>query len=485
MSDVAFRTAVDLAAAIRRREISSQELLDHCLGRIERLNPRINAVVTVDADGARRRAGEADAALARGESWGPLHGLPMTVKDTYEVAGMRTTAGAAELAEHVPAKDAVTVARLRAAGAIIFGKTNTPVYAGDAQSYNAIFGTTNNPWDVTRAPGGSSGGSAAALAAGLVPLELGSDIGGSVRNPAHFCGIYGHKPTWGIVPPRGHIPGPPGSLSEVDLGVMGPLARSAADLAAALDVLAGPDAARAVAWKLELPKPRRTSLREYRVAAWLDDADFPVDREVRARHEAAVEALRRAGVRVDDRARPIDSFVDANHRYQKLLWPILSGGLPAEQFESFARYATEAPATADNPILQFARAATLRHREWLSHNEWREHYRTRWASFFEDFDVLLCPIVPIPAIAHDHSEPLLERTVLVNGQRRPYWDLIAWAGIVTMALLPATVAPVGRTPSGLPVGMQIVGPYLEDRTPIDFAGRLAEVIGGFEAPPGY
>src|SRR5882724_3684932 len=244
MSDLAFASAVDLVARLRRREISSRELLDHHLERIARLNPKLNAVVTLDAERARARAAEADAALSRDDARGALLGLPMTVKDTFETAGVCTTAGSPTLADHVPKTDATAVARLKSAGANVFGKTNTPLFAGDAQTYNEVFGTTHNPWDAAHSPGGSSGGSAAAVAAGLTPLELGSDIGGSIRNPAHYCGVYGHKPTHGIIPMRGHVPGPPGALSEVDLGVGGPLARSADDLELALDVLAGPDEAR-------------------------------------------------------------------------------------------------------------------------------------------------------------------------------------------------------------------------------------------------
>src|SRR5215813_13046429 len=295
MSDIAFRSALELVVALRNREVSSRELLDHYLKRVERYNPQINAVVTLDVDRARKRADEADQALARGELWGPLHGLPMTIKDTIETAGLRTTAGAPIHTNHIPAHDAPVVARLKAAGAIVFGKTNTPVFAGDAQTYNPIFGVTNNPWDLTRSPGGSSGGSAAALSAGLTGLELGSDIGGSIRNPAHYCGVYGHKPSYDIIPLRGHIPGPPGLLSGTDIAVLGPLARSAKDLSLVLGLLVGPDEDEGVAWRLELPSPRRGALREYRVAAWLDDPVCPVDNEVRRRLEATVEALRHKG----------------------------------------------------------------------------------------------------------------------------------------------------------------------------------------------
>src|SRR5512139_379828 len=322
MTDLHFRSASSLAAALRRREVSSRELLEHFLARVEKHNPALNAVVTLDAERARARAAEADAALARGESWGPLHGVPMTVKDTVETAGVRTTAGAPLLAQHVPAADATAVARLRAGGAVIFGKTNIPLFASDVQSYNAVFGTTNNPWDASRTPGGSSGGAAAALAAGLTGLELGSDIGGSIRTPCNWTGVFGHKPTHDLVPLRGHIPGPPGTLAEPDLAVAGPMARSADDLDLALDLLAGPRDDEAVGWRLALPRPRHARLRDYRVAAWLDDRDLPVDAEVARVLGDALARLRAAGAAIDERARPFDSLVEIFDLYQQLLWPV-------------------------------------------------------------------------------------------------------------------------------------------------------------------
>ncbi len=485
MTDIAFRAATQLAAAIAAKEISSRELLEHYLKRIEQLNPRINAVVTLDVERARQRADAADAALARGHRWGPLHGVPMTIKDAIETAGIRTTGGAELLSEHVPSADAPAVSRLLAAGAIVFGKTNLPKFSMDAQSYNAIFGTTNNPWDTARAPGGSSGGAAAALATGLTGLELGSDIGGSIRNPAHYCGVYGHKPTYGIVPLRGHIPGPPGTLSEADIGVIGPLARSASDLALGLDIIAGPDADRATAWNLQLPPPRRTTLREYRVAAWLDDPACSIDHELLTHYEGVLGALRNAGVSVNAQARPAIGFAEAHRAYLGLLAAATSGGIPSEQFWQLAQMADQLPLDEQGLAATFARGTTQRHRHWLSLNEARYHQCSAWAEFFRDHDVLLCPITPTAAIPHDHSEPINARTILVNGASRPYMDQIAWAGVIGMAYLPATVAPVGCTRNGLPIGIQIVGPYLEDRTPIDFAGRLAQVIGGFESPPGY
>jgi amidase len=485
MIDVAFRSARQLAGAIRTKEISSRELVDHYLDRIERLNPRINAVVTLDAERARRRADAADAALMRGELWGPLHGVPITIKDALETAGIRTTGGAQAFAEHVPGTDAAAVSRLIAAGAVVFGKTNLPVLSMDAQTYNPIFGTTNNPWDTTRAPGGSSGGAAAALAAGLTALELGSDIAGSIRNPAHYCGVYGHKPTYGIVSLRGHIPGPPGTVSDADIGVVGPLARSADDLSVALDIVAGPHTDRATAWQLALPPPRRATLREYRVAAWLDEPACPIDTDLLQRYHAVLDSLRRAGVTVDDAARPGFDFAAAFHSFLILLSSATSAGIPPDHFRRWLELAEGLAEDDRSQLAGFLRGSTLRHREWLVAHELRERLRLQWATLFTDYDVLLCPITPTAAILHDHSEPAIDRTIHVNGTARPYFDQLAWPGVVGMAYLPSTVAPVGRTPAALPIGMQIVGPYLEDQTPIAFARHLADAIGGFEPPPGY
>jgi amidase len=484
MTDLALRPAVDLVAALQKREVSARELLDHYLARVAQLNPALNAVVTLDVDGARTAADAADAACARGETLGPLHGLPMTIKDTLETAGVRTTAGAPMLSGHVPSEDATVVARVRAAGAVIFGKTNTPPFAGDVQTFNPVFGVTRNPWNLDRTCGGSSGGSAVAVAAGLAGAEVGSDIGGSIRTPAHCCGIYGHKPTYGIVPARGHIPGPPGTLGDYDLGVMGPLGRSADDLALLMNVLAGPDPADATAWKLTLPPPRGRALRDYRVAVWMDDPFAPVDREVQARGAATVEALRKAGVTVDETARPVRDLGAVQRCYEKLLWPILSGGMTPDDVEELARVAATAPPDDANVFDRFTRAVTLRHRDWIFVDEERQQLRRAWAEFFTRFDVLLGPVWPVPAIPHQHDDTILGRTIQVNGEERSYIELIVWAGLVTMALLPATSVPVGAGTSGLPVNLQIVGPYLEDRTCLDFARRLGDVIGGYVPPPG-
>jgi len=375
------------------------------------------------------------------------------------------------------------VQRLIDAGAVVFGKTNLPRYADDMQSYNEIYGTTNNPWDPTRSPGGSSGGSAAALASGLTGLELGTDIGGSIRSPAHYCGVYGHKPSFGLVSRRGHIPPSPGVLSVRDISVAGPMGRAADDLDLALDVIAGPDKAQATAWRLALPPARHADLKSYRVAAWLDDPACPVDEGVLAPLVQAVEGLRGAAVEVDDSARPDLGLADSHDIYVSLLYSVYGLSLPDDRFEHFAALAQELPATDTTTRARFARAVTQPHRDWLATEERRQQLRARWAAFFTDFDVLLAPVVSTAAFAHDHSQPMNQRTLVVNGAPRPYLDQLIWAGLAGVCYLPATAAPVGFTPAGLPVGVQVIGPYLEDRTPIDFARRLADVVGGYVRPP--
>jgi len=483
MASLAFRTATELVAALRRRELGSRELLEHYLERIARLDGGLNAVVTLDVERARSAADAADRALAAGDAKGALLGLPMTVKDTFETAGLRTTCGVPELSQHVPAADAVAVARLRAAGAVIFGKTNTPTWAGDWQTTNPIFGTTNNPWDRARTPGGSSGGSAVAVAAGFTALELGSDIGGSVRVPSHCCGVSGHKPSHGLVPQRGHIPGAPGTLSERDLNVIGPLARTVDDLELGLDVVAGPLPELAHALTLRLPPPRATKLADFRAGAWFDEPACAIDQEMRGLLERAADTLTKAGARIDREARPAVDFREAVDLYVALLMPIMSLELPDAVAEQMAKAGEQVPADAPGLFAASARASAARHRDWLRTHERRERIRARWAGFFRDHDVLLCPVMLTPAFVQDQTE-FSTRRLRVNGEDRSYMENIEWPALVTMALLPSTVIPVGRTAGGLPVGMQIVGPYLEDRTTLAFARAAERELGGFTPPPG-
>jgi amidase len=450
--DVAFLPAVELLALLDQKELSSLELLDAYLDRVARHNPTVNAIVTLDAERARQRAEEADAAKARGESWGPLHGLPVTVKDVFETDGLLTTAGSPELAGYVPDRDAELVRRLRRAGAIVYAKTNTPTLAADGQTFNPLFGTTNNPWDLSRTPGGSSGGCGAALAAGLTPLSFGSDIAGSIRIPASFCGVYGHKPSFGLVPQRGHIPGPPGELIERDINVVGPLARDPRDLEVALSVLAGPLGQETLGWQFQLPLPPDRSLDQYRVAAWLDDPACPVDTSVTERLEAMVDGLRAAGAVVDTEARPGFELEEAVRLFQKLLW------------------------IREDPHLT--------HAEWLALDERRQACRDGWASLFHDFDVLVCPVCSTPPFPHD-QRPREQRAYLINGEMRPLSDYVAWPGLIGMAYLPSTSSPLGCNRDGMPIGVQVVGPYLADRRTMDFAAKLRAIIGGFERPPGF
>jgi amidase len=479
---IVFQPVTELAGALARREISSRELLEAYLENIEAVNPAVNAVVTLDADAALAAAGTADAARASGVEVGPLHGVPMTIKDSIETAGIRTTSGSPDLAEHVPSRDADAVARLRAAGAIIFGKTNLPTLAMDWQSYNPLFGVTNNPWDETRAAGGSSGGSAAAIAAGLTGLELGSDIRGSLRVPAHFCGVFALKPTFGIVPGRGHIPGPPGVLSGADMGVLGPLGRSAEDLDLALGVLAGADPVQAKAWRLDLPPPRAESLGEYRIAAWLDDGYCAVDGATRSLLHEAVEALRGAGGSIDESARPV-GIAEAHEVYERLFAAAISAGMPDFVLEAIEA-STPPGATEDDPLaLKIDRAYSQRHRDWILLHEHRLQLSARWAAFFQDYDALLCPVTPTPAIPHDHSADLESRTILVDGERRSYLEQSVWSSLAGAAYLPSVVVPVGLSKEGLPVGIQVIAPHLEDRTAIDIAKQIGQVTGGYQVPP--
>lgn len=485
MTDLAFRTASDLCARLRRAELKSRDLLELQLERIAKHDPNVHAVVTLDAARARTQADAADRALASGQPRGPLHGLPITIKDSFETEGIRTTCGAPELASHVPVRDAIAVARLREAGAIVFGKTNTPYMTSDWQSYNELFPTTRNPWNFERTPGGSSGGAAAAVAAGFSALELGSDIGGSIRVPSHWSGVFGHKPSYGIIPQRGHIPFPPGSCAEPDLNVHGPIARSVEDLELALGVLAGANELEATGWRLELPRARHGSLSEYRIAAWLDDADYPVDDAVKRVHAASIEKLRRAGATIDERARPKLGLREASHVYQQLLMPVMASAMPREGLDSLRELAAAAKPGDDSEMIYTARTITASHHDWLAAHEQREALRLRFSEFFANYDALLLPVNQVAAIPHQHETAFASRTITVNGQRHPYTDLFGWIAPVTMCKLPATVVPAGRTGENLPVGLQIAGPYLEDRTTLDLGKRISEVIGGFTPPPGF
>ncbi len=483
MIDPHFRSAKQLASDIRRRKLGCLEVLDLYLARMERLNGKLNAIVVTDVDGARRRARQADAALRRGKPWGPFHGVPMTIKESYDVAGMPTTWGLPALKDNVAPRNALAVDRLLAAGVVLFGKTNVPAWLADYQSYNDVYGTTNNPWDLARSPGGSSGGSAVALAAGLTGLEAGSDIGSSIRNPAHYCGVFGHKPTFGIVPPRGQAL--PGRVAQGDISVIGPMARSAEDLAIGLSVMAGPDEIDGAGLRLALPAPRRKALREFKVAVMLDDPAAEVDREVQARLQALADFLGKRKVKVSLTARPAFDTAEAHRTYIFLLRAATAGRQTAEEFSRNAEI-TRGLAPDDQRYYAWTmRANTASHRDWLAANETRHKMRWRWAEFFREWDLLLCPVASSAAFPHDHAGERHERMITVNGKRVPCVDQLFWAGFGGMAYLPATVAPAGFTPAGLPVGVQIIGPQYGDRTCIELARLLEREFQPFVPPPDY
>ena len=485
MTDLHFRSASALGRMIRRRELSSAELTEHFIARIEKHDPKINAVVARNFDGARKAAKEADAALARGEVKGALQGLPFTIKDAYEVEGLVSTGGHPAWKDNVPTRSATAIARLPGAGAIVFGKTNVPFLSGDLQSYNDIYGTTNNPYALECGPGGSSGGSAASLAAGFTSAEFGSDIGGSIRTPAHLCGVFGHKPSFDIVPKRGHLPGPPGALSEGDLSVAGPLARSAEDLGPLLDIAAGPDWADAAAWKLDLPPARAKSPKELRVAVWIEDAFCDIDKESAALLTNAAKALEEAGANVDWQARPDFTLAEITECYLILLHSQVGAGMPEKvQAQWRETRASAAPGDKSHRVLQ-AIGGTLTITERAIWKEAQAQFRWKWHEFFKSYDVVLAPVMMRPAFEHNHDTNWHRRTLDVNGVTRPYMDVLIWAGPAVVSYLPASVAPVGLTSAGKPVGIQIIGPHLEDKTTIAVAGMFEEILGGFKPPKGW
>ncbi len=459
----ATQSATALAAAIRAKEISSRELLDVYLDRIERLNPAINAVVTLDVDRARDAATAADAVVARGDDLGRLHGLPITVKDAIEVGGVRSTGGAVALTDHVPQEDAPVVRRLKDAGAVVFGKTNVPEWSGDLQTYNEIFGTTNNPWALDRVPGGSSGGPAAAVSAGLTAFETGTDIGGSIRIPAHCCGVFGLKPSFGVVAQRGYLDHVGGGTTDADINVFGPLARSAEDLDLLLGVIAGPEPERELAWRVELPAPRRRDAGEYRVGVWFEAPDAPVDAEYLALLRRAADGLSDAGATVDDARPPVD-FAEQLGLFNQLIVAAISPSMPEEAAE----------------------AMSGSHRAWLAADERRAALRRTWALWFESYDALLCPVMLTPAIPHLQEGDFATRTIEVNGADEPYFKLVSWTGLIGVVGLPSAVPPIGRTTAGVPTGVQVVTAYLRDREAIHLASLVAECSGGgYAVPKGF
>jgi amidase len=482
-----FATATAMLASLRARRVSAVELLDLHRRRIERHNPRLTAIVEPDFERARGAAEAADLRLARGEEAGLL-GLPMTLKESINVRGLRTTAGMPHWKDFRSEHDAPVTTRVRAAGAVIMAKTNVPPMLADWQSNNPVYGRCNNPWDLGRTPGGSTGGGAAALAAGLTPLEYGSDIGGSIRVPAAFCGVYGHRPSETVMPRSGQFPIPPMPNAAVVMGVQGPLARSAEDLELALDVAGGPEVGEDVGWRLSIPPARHERLAEFRVAVLPRVEWVPTDTETLATLDELAARLGRLGAQVKTiQPEALGDYRRHHTLYFNLLSAVTASRLPAEarrQRLDVLRSREDEWAVAQCAGIEGAAPDYI---AWFSQ---REQYRAAWRAFFRDWDVLLAPAWLGPAFPHQ-AKPYpptpesIRHTVEVNGRPVLYELGLFYAALSTVAGQPSTAFPAGLTRAGLPIGLQAIGPYLEDRTPLRFTELVAREWGGFRRPAGY
>jgi len=478
-----FRSATELARLLRAQKISARDLLERCLDQYARHNRDLNAVVVTDVERARKAADAADRRLKAETPLGPFDGVPMTAKESFDWAGTPSTWGDPRFRDNIAASDAVALKSLTDAGAVIYGKTNVPLMLADWQSYNEIYGTTNNPWDLSCAPGGSSGGSAVALASGMSALEIGSDIGASIRNPAHYCGVFGHKPTWGVVPYRGHFL--PGVVHPTDISVAGPLARSAHDLATMMKLLAKSDGPEARGITIRLPAAKQTSLGQFRVALMVTDPVSEVDQPVQDILGDLARFLAKRVKKLSTTARPALSTREVMDVYVTLLRAATSRRLSEEQFAATRKQADAMDSRDNGYFAQVTRAYVMSHRSWLFANERRHQMRLLWERFFDDWDVLLCPAAASTAFPHDHVGERHERTIRVNGKKVATTDQLFWAGYSGCFYLPSTVAPAGLTRQGLPCGVQIIARQYGDHTAIRFAELLERDFARFVPPPGY
>ena len=481
-----FRTTREMVAALQARKVSARELVDRAIARIEAHDSKLNAVVVRDFDRARTAAAEADKLIASGERRALL-GVPMTVKECFNVAGLPTTWGIPGTEQMRASDDAVAVARLKRAGAVILGKSNIAFLLSDWQSVNPIYGVTNNPWDLKCTAGGSSGGAAAALAAGFVSQELGTDLVGSLRIPANFCGVFAHKPTHGLIPMRGSAPPGTPSISadpEIDLAVVGPMARSAGDLALALDVLAGPDDADAVAYQLALPATRHQDLKSFRVLVLDNHPMLPTTSVVRSALDRVAGHLEKLGSKVARQSPLIPDLNFVAKTFGQLLMAFIGADTPPDAYERSRAAAAKLPPDDSSMSATQLRSMVMSHRAWIWTDRIRAGVGHQWRQFFSEWDVLLCPVSPTPAFPHDHGD-MNSRRLVVDGQAIPYGDQGLWSSLATLTGLPSTAMPIARSDEGLPIGMQIIGPYLEDRTTIAFADLVEREFGGFVAPPGF
>jgi amidase len=459
MDDVVFSSTTQLAAAIRAGRVSATEVLDAHLAQIDAHNPVLNAVVTVVAEQARERARDADDALARGRVWGPLHGVPFTLKDAHSTAGVRTTVGFPPLANQVPHEDGTVAARLKAAGGILLGKTNVAEMLADpAQTSNPIFGRTNNPWDVERTPGGSSGGAAAALASGMTPFEVGTDLAGSIRIPAHFCGLFGLKPTERRVSLSGLVPDPLDTPRMVRvMSSIGPMARSVEDLGLIFSIIAGPDGRDTEVQPVPVEDVPDQELTDLRIAVAPTFAGFPVAVDVRGAVGELTRRLGRSGAVVEEAALPGLDFTLELTRAGELIGMMLGAFQPDE----------------NRPAATLADYLTALHR--------RDQSIVAWERFFDAWDVLLCPPAPMTAFSHRATGAPLQ----VDGRDTIYWTVNAHCVVFNYTGHPAVVLPYGLDRDGLPVGVQAVGKCWSEASLLAIARTLAPLTDGFRRPPGY
>ena len=477
--DLHYLPAHVLAEKIKNKEISSLELTQHYIERIEKYDGDINSVIVKTFDEAILAATEADEAILKKQELHILHGVPMTIKESYNIEGQSTTWGIPDFKGNVAKEDGLAVKRFKKSGAHFLGKTNVPLNLADFQSYNDIYGTTGNPWDVKTTPGGSSGGSAAALAAGFTSLEAGSDIGGSIRNPAHYCGVFGHKPSHAIIPSSGHelIPNVP----EPDLSVCGPLARSAKDLEIALDIMAGPIERESRGWQLNLPESRRSNLKDFKVAIWSNDEIAPVSKEIAERCEEVGKNLESVGVNVSYAAKPDHDFLKSEINYQLLLQSVMQSGMSEEEFKKIEEIANNLEPDDFSVEAILARGTVLSHRNWIRQNYAREQTKISWENFFNKWDILICPQLATTAIEHDHRK-ISDRTIMVDNQEQRYFQQIFWPGLAVNAHLPSTVFPTGLSRDGMPIGLQAIGGAYEDKTTIKFAELYEQEFKAFVMP---
>jgi amidase len=481
-------SVTDQLELLTTRALSAVELMSLTIQRIETLNPTLNAVVHLDAEAGIKAAKISDEKRAS-DNAGPLEGLPITIKDALDVAAMPSTGGSPTLKGRMPDMDAVAVARLRQAGAVIIGKTNVPVFSGDFQSYNPMHGVTNNPWDLQCSAGGSSGGAAAAVATGMSSFEIGSDQGSSVRWPCATNGINGLKTSWGLVSNWGIIPPPPEKRTErnIELVTVGPMTRHAVDLDLLLPLLAGPRNIAVSGPRLPLPRAAlqngEVSARGLRVAVWLDEAFAPADSVVSDGVRHAAHMLAAHGAIIHDKARPSFRFEEAYEIFALLNHWIVGYGLPPRIRDKIASQgALFAPGDLSHRALQ-ARGIRMTPGLYQEVNARRMRIIRQLAVFFSQYDVILCPPAPVASLAHDHEPNIMARTLNVNGAKVPYLNFLHWAALAAVGNLPATVAPVGFTPEGMPRGVQIIGPPMEDRTPIAVSIMLEHLQGGYKIPP--